>query len=232
MDKSEYKGFKMNLFNVVSNGLTVTNFMEIESLLTISIRAQARRNHSGSNRHRLHGLEHHTVILSGFSPNGEPKLTSVAIHGPNGDGVEGTGAEVGAVALEGDAHEAAAHFFDELVGGDRKFKEERGLGVEAVVLDAEPDVAAAVSEDGADDHCLGGASGGLVGVVVLDVVSERGAEAFLGRGNGGGGRYGGGGGEAREYASTESVDLGHGFLMGVEEKKGMKEEKEEENGVD
>lgn len=64
----------------------------------------------------------------------------------------------------------------------------------------------------------------------MDVVSERGAEAFLGRGNGGGGRYGGGGGEAREYASTESVDLGHGFLMGVEEKKGTKEEKEEENG--
>lgn len=85
--------------------------------------------------------------------------------------MERTGAEVGAVALEGDAHEAAAHFFDELVGGDRKFKEERGLGVEAVVLDAEPDVAAAVPEDGADDHCLGGASGGLVGV---------GGDAFVG----------------------------------------------------
>lgn len=159
--------------------------------------------------------------------------------------MEGAGAEVGAVALEGDADEAAAHFFDKLVGGNGELEEERGLGVEAVVLDAEPDVAPAVAEDGADDHGLGRARGGVVGVggdafvvgvdgvlvvigvilevVVLNVVPERGAEAFLGGGNGGGGGGGGGGGEARENASTESVDLGHGWLMGVENQKKRRE---------
>ena len=126
--------------------------------------SQPRRNHSGAHRHRLHDLEHHPVIFIGFSPNGEPKLASVTVHGPNGDGVKGAGAKVGAVAFEGDANEAAPHFFDELLGGDGEFKEERGFGVEAVVLDAEPDVAEAVAEDGPDDHRLGWTRRGLVGV--------------------------------------------------------------------
>lgn len=60
--------------------------------------------------------------------------------------------------LEGNPDKAAAHFLDQCGGGYGKLEEEGGFGVEAVVLDTEPDMASAtVAKDGADDHSFGGA---------------------------------------------------------------------------
>lgn len=111
--------------------------------------------------------------------------------------------------LESDSDEAATHFLDQCGGRDGKLEEEGGFSIEAVVLDAEPDVTApTVAKDGADNHCLGGArrsgrrsDGGwggrlrgvffglvivVLGMWVVEVVTEGGAEAFLGGGGGGG----------------------------------------------
>lgn len=77
------------------------------------------------------------------------------MDGPERDGMERTRGELGParlVALEGYADEAESHLVDELVGLDGELEEEGGFGGEAVVLDAEPHVAEAVAEDGADDH--------------------------------------------------------------------------------
>ena len=91
------------------------------------------------------------------------------------------------------------------------------------MLEAEKDVTAAGSKDCSDHHCLGGSRwcqgnggsdrgrGGCGGAVafgrrVLEVVPERGGEAFLGYGGGGGGRV-----EAREEDTTERVDLAHDY---------------------
>lgn len=98
---------------------------------------------------------------------------------------------------------------DQCGGRDGKLEEEGGFSIEAVVLDAEPNVTAAtVAKDGADNHCLGrawwsgrrrdGGWGGrlrgvfidlvilVLGMRVVKVVPEGGAEAFLVGGGGGG----------------------------------------------
>lgn len=104
------------------------------------------------------------------------------------------------------------------------------------MLDAEPDVATAGPENGADHHRSGGArlgdragrsgggngvaggGGGLrVSVLVLGslvsafglVVPERGAKALLGSGGSGSAVHRCGGEEARREESTEGVDLFH-----------------------
>lgn len=66
--------------------------------------------------------------------------------------MERTGAEFGVVALESDADGAGTHFLDKLVSWDGEFEEERGFCGETVVLEAKPDVAFALAEDGANDH--------------------------------------------------------------------------------
>ena len=110
------------------------------------------------------------------------------MNGPNGDGQERAINELGPVrlvALEGHADEPQLHLVDELVGRDRELEEEGGFGGAAVVLDAQPHVAAAVAEDCADDHgfrgagllgqnhrddvVLGGGRGGRLGILVLGV---------------------------------------------------------------
>ena len=131
-------------------------------------------------------------------------------------------AEVGAAALVGDAEKAGPHLLDEAVGGERELEEEGGFGGESVDLYTEEDVGAALAEEGADHHGLGGTVGGVRdagcvavrgrmgagrrvlmrvllatglgrwGVVVFDVIPQGGAEAFPG-GYGGGGRRAGGG---------------------------------------
>lgn len=90
--------------------------------------------------------------MAGFSFRSKPKLSTIAEHGPNRDGVERTGTEFGTVALESNAHDATSHFLDELVSQDGEFEEESGFHGETIVLDAEPDVAFALAEDGADYH--------------------------------------------------------------------------------
>lgn len=67
----------------------------------------------------------------------------------------------------------------------RQLEEEEGFSGEAVVLDAEPDVATAVAEDGANDHGLGRA-----------------------------GRGGGDGGGGRRRLGILVVFLGNGCLLG------------------
>jgi len=135
--------------------------------------------------------------------------------------VEGARTEVGAAALEGDAEKARPHLLDEAVGGEREIQEEGGFGGESVDLDAEGDVGAALAEEGADHHGLGGAVGGVRdaacdalgggrgrggrvlmrvllamgfgrwGLAVIDIISQGGTEAFLGSYGGAGGRAGG-----------------------------------------
>ncbi|PON90791.1 hypothetical protein TorRG33x02_134290, partial [Trema orientale] len=159
-------------------------------------RPEPGRHDSGSDRRRLHRLQKQPDPIARLSPRREPELSAVAVHGPDGYGSERAGPEIGAVALEGDPDEPEPHLVDELVSQDRELEEEEGLGGEAIVLDAEPDVAAAVAEDCSDDHRFGRAGlrrrdgggrgirrrGVLVvvvwglGIVVLgNVVAKRGA---------------------------------------------------------
>lgn len=123
------------------------------------------------------------------------------------------------------------------MGRDGELEEEGGLGGEAVVLDAEPHVATAGPKDRADHDGLGRPRGGhrlgewgrdaiglhlgvllsswarfLVGLRLG--VSQRGANAVVGGGDGsgGGGVAGegrGGGGVAGENKAAEGVNLGH-----------------------
>ena len=99
-------------------------------------------------------------MVTGFSFCSKPDLSTIAVHGPNRDRVERTGAEIGTVTLQSNAYYATTHFLDELVSWDREFGEERGFCGETVVLDAKPDVAFALAEDGAYHHGLGRACGG------------------------------------------------------------------------
>uniref|UniRef100_A0A2N9HND1 Uncharacterized protein n=1 Tax=Fagus sylvatica TaxID=28930 RepID=A0A2N9HND1_FAGSY len=167
---------------------------------------RGRRYDSGSDGGGLHGLQHGLDPLGRFPPGGEPNLAAIAVHGPERDGAERAGAELGRlVAFEGNADESGAHFLDKLGGHDGELEEENGFGGEAIVLDAEPDVASAWAEDGSNHHGLGCArlgktdgadrgvvagGGGGLGVLVLvlgflvsafgEIVSKRGAKAFLG----------------------------------------------------
>ncbi|MED6140633.1 hypothetical protein PIB30_095146, partial [Stylosanthes scabra] len=106
-----------------------------------------------------HGLENRPDALPGSASCGEPGFSAIAEYGPDRDGSEGTRGMVWAagIAFECDAEKAVTHFANEVVGGDWEFEEEGEFRREAVVLDAEPDVAAAVAEDGADYHGFGGA---------------------------------------------------------------------------
>lgn len=112
-------------------------------------------NDAGTDGDAKHGAEDFTDAVTGAAAGGESGLAAVAEGGPDGDRAEragGGGAVRGRGALEGDTEEAVAHFADEVGGGEREFEEEGGFEGETVVLDAEPDVAAAVAEDGSDDH--------------------------------------------------------------------------------
>jgi len=113
---------------------------------------EAGGDDAGADGDALHGAEDGADAVSGAAARGEAGLPTVAEGGPEGNGAEGTRGGVG--ALERDAHEAVAHFAYEVVGGERQFEEERGLGGESVVLHAEPHVPAPVPEDGADHHRL------------------------------------------------------------------------------
>lgn len=48
------------------------------------------------------------------------------------------------------------------MSGDGEFKKKRGFCRLTLVLNAEPDVAASLTEDGTDDHGLGGARGDAI----------------------------------------------------------------------
>lgn len=122
---------------------------------------EAGGDDAGTDGYALHGAEDGADAVSGPAARGEACLLAVAECGPEGDGAEGTRGGVG--ALERDAHEAVAHFAYEMVGGERQLKEEQGLGGKPVVLHAEPDVPAAVPEDGADHHRLRGTGRGSRG---------------------------------------------------------------------
>nr|GMD46524.1 hypothetical protein VITISV_024378 [Ipomoea batatas] len=111
------------------------------------------------------GAHHEAGLLRGLSPNREPEFSAVTEQGPERDGVERASAQlrlraaaavVIVLELQRDADQAAAHFLRQRGGGDGELEEEIRLGVEPVVLDAEPHVAAApVPEDGPHHHRLG-----------------------------------------------------------------------------
>lgn len=184
----------------------------IHELLRAGPRPEPGRYDSGSDGNALHCLEDQPDAVAGFPLRRKPEFTPVAKHGPNGYGSERAGLEFGSIALERDSDQPALHFLDQLIREDGELEKQNGLDGEAIVLDAEPHVAAAVAEDGSDDHrfrrsrrrrrrrslkAVVGIGGRRIGILILivgssvvllllgDVVPERGTEAFLGRWGGG-----------------------------------------------
>ncbi|CAN6471625.1 unnamed protein product [Victoria cruziana] len=153
--------------------------------------AVLRRDDAGADGRRLDGLEDETVLLRHPAFDGVAEPPAVAERGPDRYGVEGrVGAGLGLgsvpapVGLQCNPHDPGVHLLGEELRGDGEIEEEGRGGGEAVLLEAEADVAATVAVERAGD---GGAGDGRP-VVCRGV----GGGARGGRGCGSGSRGGGG----------------------------------------
>ncbi|KAK1556545.1 hypothetical protein Q3G72_007187 [Acer saccharum] len=123
--------------------------------------------------------EYETVMAVGFSKDFVPNPTLVAKDDPIKQGAKRARAEFGSSALECDSNMSTAHLHDELMGRDKEPDEEDRSCRETVMLDVEPEVAALLPEDSADDHQLRGPRllechlGGVVEVLLDTLLQGR-----------------------------------------------------------
>lgn len=140
-------------------GISIShNMFEVSTHIhkLLRTRPEPRRYNTGSDGDTLHSLEDCSDAISGAAASGESVFTAVTEGGPERDGTEGAVRESGIVgrsaAFECDTDEPVPHFTDEVVSREREFEEEGWFGGQTIVLDAEPNVASTITEDGSDYH--------------------------------------------------------------------------------
>lgn len=110
-------------------------------------------NNACTGGNRLDEFQNRAIPLGRLASDGEPGSSSIAVHGPDGDGEErerGGSVRSVLVAFQGYSQQAVLHLLGQGVRGQREFQqhERRATGV---FLDAEADAPFALPEDGASN---------------------------------------------------------------------------------
>jgi len=151
----EVEGLRILRANHSFVGGSHVHHLSSSALLCLRITSSSRDN-ACSGGHRLHEFQNRTVPLGSLASNGEPGFSSVAVHGPDGNGEErerGGSVRSVLVALQGYPQQAVLHLLGQGMRGHGEFQhhQRRATGV---FLDAEADAPLPVPEDGASDRVL------------------------------------------------------------------------------
>lgn len=149
----EVEGLRILRANHSFVGGSHVHHLSSSALLCLRITSSSRDN-ACSGGHRLHEFQNRTVPLGSLASNGEPGFSSVAVHGPDGNGEErerGGSVRSVLVALQGYPQQAVLHLLGQGMRGHGEFQhhQRRATGV---FLDAEADAPLPVPEDGACDR--------------------------------------------------------------------------------